>query len=204
MWGGTGTSTDICIGVATGELWSNAGNGGDHTFYNNGTLVASIDHTGYASGTRFNTSYKEYRYIGTDFGANNAYLYTALSVTTGTDYKKVLVNTCNFVAKSGYVRVTINGNVWSTVAGTTGIFTALGTNSVGTTFIYPIGLGSGANGFTQIASITQGIGQTTWDAVYNVTAGVTYWPVVRFVPYFTGAVNIQVSLCTIEHINALT
>jgi hypothetical protein len=208
MWGATGTSADICIGVATGELWSNAGNGGDHTFYNNGTLVAGIDHTGYAAGTRFNTSYLEYRTYTNDFGTSGAYLYPALSVTNGGDIKKVLSTTCSFVAKSGYVRVKINGNVWPNTGyistSTIGVFLALGTNSAGSTFIYPVGVGSSATGFTQMGSIMLGSAQTTWDGVYNVTAGVTYWPVVRFVAYFAGTVNVQVSLCTIEHINALT
>jgi hypothetical protein len=150
--------------------------------------------------------YKEYRTYMNEFGSGYAYIYPLLAVTANTDYKKLLKSTCTFVAKSGYARVTINGNVWPSTGGTAtvGIFLALGTNSAGTTFIYPVGLGSGTGGPTQHGSVMYGDGQVTWDGMYAVTAGTTYWPVVRFVPYFTGTVNVQASLCTIEHIVSLT
>ena len=202
-YGSSGSTSAYSCGVDSGELWHNASSTGSHTWYSGGTLTGGLDRYGSMSGTLFNTSYKEYRYMGTDFGSNSAYLYV-LAVTNPTEWKKVLSTTCTFVAKTSYVRVTINGNIWNSVAGTTGIFGCLATNSAGTTFVYPVGVGSAASGYTEMGSVIAGTGNYGWDCLFAVTAGVTYWPAIRFASYFSGNASVCVTLCTIEHINNLT
>ena len=171
-------------------------------FTTTGTVTA-----GALSVTDRNFTYKEYRYLGTDWPAT-AYLYANGTAAIGSNYNVRLASTCSFVAKAAYVRVRVNG--WVSIAAATGddyIFhkAVLGTNSGGTTFKNPV-WGDAANGY-YVHGATNDVGrgdQINSEGLYSVTAGTTYWPAVRLESGTDDTIVFHAIMVEIEHMSTLT